>query len=129
MADTPITAQIHQSLDIHRYLASQITFNDEVGYRGTQIGDLGFSQILDPGIRSDARCAANLLRARVSNSENSRQCNHDVLVYRYINACYSSHLNLPYSLALTLFVPGVSADYAHNTFAANDLTVSTHFLY
>ena len=129
MANSSVTAQIHQPLDVHGHLASKIAFNNEVGYRRAQIRDFGFCQIFDLGFRSNARRDANLLRTRISDPENSRQCNHDVLIYRYIYACYSSHLTLPYPLTLTLLVPRIGTDHTHNTFAPHNLAVSTHFLY
>ena len=33
----------------------------------------------------------------------------------------------PLVLSLTLLVPRVGANHTHDTFAANDLTISTHF--
>jgi hypothetical protein len=81
-----IAAQIHQSLDVHGRFSSQVTFYDEIRYSRTQIRDFWFSQVFDLGFRSNSSCTTNLLRAGISDAENRRQCNHDVLVDRYIYA-------------------------------------------
>jgi hypothetical protein len=98
MANSTVRTEIHQTLDIHRRLTTQITFYCEGSNRGSQLRNFRFRQIFDRRIRSDACRFANLLRARVSNSVDRRQCNRDVFGQRDIYACYTCHLTNPHHL-------------------------------
>jgi hypothetical protein len=46
VADTAITAKIHQAFDVHRDFAPKVTLDDEIRNSRSQIGDFGFCQIL-----------------------------------------------------------------------------------
>ena len=61
----------------------------------TKLLNFGLREVLDRRVRSNASRLANLLRARVSNTEDRRQCNHDVLGQRNVYACYTCHLTNP----------------------------------
>ncbi len=128
MADTAITAKIHQAFDVHRDFAPEVTLDNEIGNSRSQIGDFGFCQILYWRFRINAGRGTDLLCPRAAYAKDSRQPNHDVLVQRNVYACYSSHFTLfLVVLALTLLMTFVSTNHAHNTFAPNDLAVSAHF--
>ncbi len=128
MTDAAITAKIHQAFDVHRDFTPEVTLDSEIGNSRSQIGDLGFCQILHWRFRFDAGRCTDLPRSRVADAIDSRQPNHDVLVQRNVYACYSSHVTpLLVVLALTLLMTFVSTNHAHNTFAPNDLAVSAHF--
>jgi hypothetical protein len=127
VANAAITAEIHQPFDVHRGFATQVTLNDEIGDSRSQTGDFRFREVFYCGIRFYAGRVTDLLRSRVANAIDRRQPNHDVLVQWNIYACYSSHFSpVLFDLALTLLVPFVSTDHAHNTVASNDLAVSAH---
>ena len=63
VTDTPVRTQIHQTLDVHRRLTTQITFNCKRSDCGAQLHNLGLSQILDLDVRGYSCRLANLLRA------------------------------------------------------------------
>jgi hypothetical protein len=127
VTNTAVATEVHQTLDIHRNLAAQVAFDFELIDCRTKLGHLGLSQILDRSRWINASRGADLFRARVTNTVDRRQRDYDVLVQRYVYACYTCH---SYSsvLALTLLVPGVFADNAYNTIATNDLAVPADFL-
>jgi hypothetical protein len=127
MTDATVATEVHQALDIHRNLAAQVALDFELIHRRTELGDLGFGEVLDRRRRIDTSRSANLLRARVADTVDRRQCDHDVLVQRDVYASYTCHL-IFLNLALALLVPGVFADHAYNTIATNDLAVSANFL-
>ncbi len=91
MTNTTVTTEVHQSLDIHRDVAAKITLNLEVRDRGAELRNFRLSEIFNFGCRIDARRSATLFRARGTDTVNRRQCDHDVLVQRYIYACYTCH--------------------------------------
>jgi len=91
MANAPVCAEVHQPLDIHRYLPAQVALDRKHRNGRAQLRNLGLGQVLDLGLRRNAGCIANVLRAGVSDTVDRRQCNHDVLVQRNIYACYTCH--------------------------------------
>ena len=128
MADSAITAQVHQALNVHRRFTPEVTLDNEIGDSRSQTGDFGLRQVLDCRIRLNAGRSTNLPRARVADAKNRREPNHDVLVQWNVDACYSSHFT-PFLIfsALTLLMPFVSTNHAHDAVAPNDLAVSAHF--
>jgi hypothetical protein len=133
VSNTTVATEIHQSLDVHRRLAAKITLNHEICDCCTQVRDLRFSEIFHFRIGRNASRFANLRSACTSDTIDRGQRNHDVLVNRYVYACYSSHFNylclLSRQLTLTLLMTFVGADHAHNSAATDDLAVSAHFSY
>ena len=93
MTNAPVASEVHQSLDVHRRLAAQVALYDELCYRVTDTRDFGFRQVLNLGLRRNARRFADLPGTRVADAIDRRQRDDDVLVYRNIYACYSSHFN------------------------------------
>jgi hypothetical protein len=132
VTDTTVRTKVHQTLDVYRRLTTQIPFYCEGIYRCTQLRDFGLRKVFNLCIRSNACRFAYLLRARIPDTEDRRQCNHDVFRQRNVYACYTCHLRIPYQitreLTLALLMPCVSADHSHNTFAANNFAVSAYFL-
>ena len=51
MTDTAVTTEVHQTLNIHRNLATQIAFYNELRYCGTQVCNLRLSQFFYLGVR------------------------------------------------------------------------------
>ena len=59
MAETTVTTDVHQTLDVHRRLATQVTFDGEQSDLITDLFEISVSQILDFfGIRN-VTCLAN----------------------------------------------------------------------
>jgi len=93
MPDTSVATQIHQALDVHRNIATQIAFHFVLGNCGSKVCNFRLGQILDRCLRCNSSLAANLLSAGSSNTVDRRQCNHDVFVQRYVYSCYTCHLS------------------------------------
>jgi hypothetical protein len=130
MANSPVAAKVHQTLDIHGNFSAKVTLDDEICNSRTQSRNLGFSKVLDRCMRCHTSCHTNLLRTRVTDAVNRRQADYDVLVQWNVYACYSSHFTpLLVVLALTLLMTFVSTNHSHNTVATNDFAVSAHFSY
>jgi hypothetical protein len=60
MAQTTVTAQVHEALDVHRHFPAQVTLYRELRDLGTNVFYFGFRQITDPGFRLYASRCANL---------------------------------------------------------------------
>jgi hypothetical protein len=86
VTDAAVATEVHQTLDVHRDLAAQVTLDLKIRDRGTKLRDFRFSQIFHGYRRINAGRRANLLGARITDSVDRRQCDHDVLVQRYIYA-------------------------------------------
>jgi hypothetical protein len=91
MPDTAIAAQVHQPLDVHRSFAAEVALDRETRNGGPELRHFRLRQVLDRGLWCNARCLANLFRARIADSENRRQRDNDMLVQRNIYACYTCH--------------------------------------
>ena len=95
MADTAITTEVHQSLDIHGNRTAQVTFNGVLADRPANRLDFRLGQILDLYVRLDASVLANPARSDAPNAIDGCQCNRRVLVRRYVNSgdtCPLDHL-------------------------------------
>ena len=95
MTDAPVATEVHQTLDIHRRLATEIALDDEVGDGISNTGHFGLGKILHHRVRRDASRFADLLRARIANAVDRGQRNHNVFVDRNIDACNSCHFKYP----------------------------------
>jgi len=131
--DSAVTAEIHEALDIHRNFAAQVTLDLEIRDCRTEFRHFRLRQVLDLNRGIDAGRRTDLLRPRPADAIDRRQRNHDVLVQRYVYSSYACHKNIPLRLAgagstLALLVPGILADHAHNSVAADDLAVPADFL-
>jgi hypothetical protein len=73
MTDSTVRTEIHQTFDIHRDLAAKIAFDLEIRNSGPEICNFRLSKILYLSLRSDAGRCADLLRARMTDTENRRQ--------------------------------------------------------
>src|SRR3546814_1234933 len=71
MAQAAVTAQIHQPLDRHADLATQVAFDHEFRDFGAQTLDFRLAQITDLGDRSHLGGGANLLRPGTADAENA----------------------------------------------------------
>lgn len=91
MADTAITAKIHQPFDAHRGFAPEVALDSEIRDSRSKIGNFGLRQILHCDFRFNAGRSTDLPRSRGANAKDRRQPNHDVLVQWNVYACYASH--------------------------------------
>ena len=96
MADATVATQIHETLDVHRRLTAQIAFNGEARYGAAKFCNFRLGEILYLRRPSHAGCFADLTRARVPDAIDRRQRDYDVLVQRYVYACYTCHEYLPF---------------------------------
>src|SRR6516164_6500026 len=93
MAQTAITAEIHQSLDVHRYQPAQITL-DRV-FAIDQFANpqhLFISQFMHPPFRGDPDPAANLDRRRPADAVDISQADWYPLLIRDVDASNARHL-------------------------------------
>jgi hypothetical protein len=138
VTNAAVATKIHQTFDVHRDFATQITLDLKICYRRSKFCNLGFGKVLCRRRRINSGCGANLLRPRITNTVDRRQRNYDVLVKRYVYACYTCHsissfwallrFWRPSQLTLALLVPRVGTNHPHNTVATNDLAVPADFL-
>jgi hypothetical protein len=91
MPYSPVAAQIHEAFDVHRDLATQVTFHGELPDLSTKLVDLFFRQILNPSVGRNTCNYTDICRAGGSNPVNRGQRDYGVLAIRDIDACYSGH--------------------------------------
>jgi hypothetical protein len=130
MAESAVAANVHQSLDVHGCLATQITFDRELSDLVPDFLQVTIGQVFDLlGIRN-ATGFADFASASASDSKNGGQANFGMLLRRNIDAsdtCHFRPLKL-LQLTLTLLVTWISTDHAHNAFASDDFAVAANFL-
>ena len=121
MANAAITADVHQSLDVHRDLGPQRTLHAELLLDHlAKLVHVGVREITDPLRRVDPRLLDDLLRRRPADAVDVRQTDLDLLVAREIDTRNTSH-----SLsALALLVLGIAlADDASHAITLDHLAV------
>jgi hypothetical protein len=84
MTNPAVTAEVHQALDIHRDIATQIALNLKIRNRRSQLRNFWLGEIFDFRRRIDASRFATLFCTRVADTVDRRQCDHDVLIQRYV---------------------------------------------
>src|SRR5690554_4343982 len=94
VAEATVATDVHEALDVELHLAAQVTLDLEFLLdHAAEAGDLGFGEVLDPGVRADFSLGEDRLRARESDAVNVRQSVLDTLVARKINSGYTCHLS------------------------------------
>ena len=73
MAEATIAADVHQTLDVHRGFAAQVTFNGELLDLLANFFQIAVRQILDLLGVSDTSCFADLASAGATNAQNGGQ--------------------------------------------------------
>ena len=63
VADTAITAKVHQAFDVHRDFAPEVTLDNEIGNGRSQFSDFGFCQVLHCRLRINAGRGTDLPRS------------------------------------------------------------------
>jgi hypothetical protein len=91
MTQAAIAAQIHQSLDRHTDLASQVALNGVFGDCGAQALNVDFGQITNLGGRHDAGRLANLLRTGSTDPVNALQTYPGMFLDRQIDSGNARH--------------------------------------
>ena len=96
MAQTAITSNIHQPLNVHLYFGAQRSFHLKIGADDSSdsVG-LFIGQGVSANIRVDSSFLAYLLSVRISNAENIGQCDDNTLILRNIYTCYSCQVTAP----------------------------------
>ena len=92
MTETTITTNVHQALDVHRRLSTQITFDSELCDLVTNFFQIGIGQFLDLFGISNATCFADFASTGTPNAINSRQANFGMLMGRNIDTSDTSHV-------------------------------------
>jgi hypothetical protein len=143
MADTPVTTNLLQALDVHRDLTPQIAFNSIVPTNDfAQTADFRLRQIFDPRVGVNARLAQDVPTGRPTNAVDIGQSNFNPLVSGQVNSSNSSHLSPPRDnaefqftlpacvlhLPLPLLVLWVFTNHAHHAPTPDDLALGTAFL-
>jgi hypothetical protein len=96
MADTSITTNLLQTLDIHRDLTPQIPFNPVIPINDfAQTADFRLRQILYPCVWVNARLAQDVPAGRSTNAIDVSQSNFNSLVSGQVHSSNSSHLSPP----------------------------------
>jgi hypothetical protein len=138
VALTPITVDVHQTLDVVAHLTPQrpldfvLVFDDV-----TNLDRLVFCEILHPTIRIDTRLLADAPRRRLPDAVDVREAHPDAFVFWDINPCDTCHRSCSFPegatlrralLALALLVALVLADHSDNAFPPDDLAVRAYSL-
>src|SRR5690554_1924420 len=115
-----VATDIHEALDVQLDLAPQVTLDLVLLlHHATEAGDLGFRQVLDPGVRADLGLDQNLLGTGESDAVDVRQGVLNALVAWKIHSGYTCHLStLP---LLVLLVGG--ANHVDDTLTLDDSAV------
>src|SRR5579871_1153135 len=95
MTQPAIAAEIHQPLDVHRYLAAQIAFHDVVVVDGlANLDDFVFRQIADPAIGGDAYFRADVLGVRRTDAVNVTKRDFHAFIGRNVDPGDARHGDL-----------------------------------
>jgi hypothetical protein len=130
MAESAVATNVHQSLDVHGRLTTQITFDSELSDLIPDFLQITISQVFDLFGISNATGLADFASAGATDTKNGGQANLGMLLRRNIDAsdtCHFRPLKL-LQLTLTLLVAWICTDHAHNAFASDDFAVAANFL-
>ena len=96
MAQATIAADLHQSLDVLRRLATQVTLDRVVRIDiVTKLDDLFFGEVAHARVRINAGLLANLLCAGQTDTINVSQTNLHALIARKVDTEYTSQCRSP----------------------------------
>jgi hypothetical protein len=147
VANATIATQIHQSLDVHRYLAAKIALDLVFADFRPKPIDLVFGKRLNPRILCHTGRGADLSRAATANTVDSRQGDDRMLAIGDVYTGDTRHsgtslqnslnaidkrLNRSGSLGestLALFVSWIFADDTNGSPTPNQLTVPADCFY
>ena len=92
MAKTTVATDVHQTLDVHGGLATQVTFNGEQSDLVANLFEIPVSQILDLLGISDIACLTDLASTGATDAKNCSQADFGVLLRRNVDTCDTSHM-------------------------------------
>jgi hypothetical protein len=81
VAFSPIASQLFESLDIHPFFASEITF-DLIGLIDviSDAANFTFCHFMDASIRIDIRVFEDIFRTGIADTIDIRQCDFDAFI-------------------------------------------------
>lgn len=83
MSEATIRANLHQSLDVHRHLATQIALYPVLSiYDLAKTAQLALGEIFDTGIRADIRLREDVPTARPADAIDISETDFDTLALR-----------------------------------------------
>src|SRR5574343_1047195 len=91
MAEAAVAAQVHQTLDVHRGLATQVTLDRELAHFFPDLLQVAVGQVLDLLVEGDANRRADLLRGRAADAEDVGQADLRVLLRRNVDTSNTCH--------------------------------------
>jgi len=125
--ETPVTADIHETLNIETDFSSKSTFDFIFGFNNIpDLSQFFLIEVINEPHRINLRFFADCIGGRATDSVDIGQCNIDMLV-REVDSRNSSHSSPPSALAL--LVLGVGADNADDSSPADNLALITYGLY
>jgi hypothetical protein len=123
-----VTAQVHQTLDIHGYFSAQIAFHLELRiYDLPDRVDLRFRKIVTLRVPTDAGLIEYLLGSRAAYTIDVSQSDLYAFILWQVNTGNTCQCEL-LLLALSLLVAWIFADNPHRAMTANDPTLPTYSL-
>ena len=130
VTEATVAANLHQTLDVLRNLAVQVTFDGEVLVDVfADLLQIVFGDILDTNVRVNAGLCNDLLGGRVADAVNVGQTDLDALLAREVDAEKTSHgISSSLFLALALLVTRVLANDEDLAMTPNDLALVAHLL-
>jgi hypothetical protein len=129
MANTSVTFDTLESLEIHTDFAAQVAFDHVLAIlnRMHDLRKLLFRQVLSANARINIRLRQDVFGIAGPNPVDVAQCDIDSLIRGNFNTNNTSHKKLN-ELALPLFVSRVGADHTNDSLAANYLTILAKLL-
>src|SRR6185369_631822 len=94
MAHAAIRAQVHEALDVHGHLATQVTLDGKLLDQRADRVDLGLGEILHLGLGVDASSRAQVASACAPDTVDVGQADPQVLVHRNVDTGNTCHVSL-----------------------------------
>src|SRR6185369_11064032 len=91
MAHAAVRAQVHEALDVHGHLATQVTLDGKLLDQRADRVDLGLGEILHLGLLVDASRDAQVAGARATHTVDVSQSDAQVLVHRDVDTGNTCH--------------------------------------
>lgn len=96
MAQPAVAPEVHEPLDVHGRVASQVAFNDEITVdRFSDLQDLCIGQLVHAPLLGDADLGADVVRQLRPDAVDVLKGDNDALLRWNVDACYTSHIYLP----------------------------------
>jgi hypothetical protein len=99
VTETAVTTKVHQSLDVHGHLASQVTLDVHLGYQRPQLVQLTFRQLTNFGALGDVAYLTQFFGLRFTNAKDMGQRNDRMLVIGDVDSGDTRHVLSPHLLS------------------------------